>query len=372
MPKRSRKILIVDDSLTNLRIIEKILEQDNIDVTFSYSAKDALDLIKDGYNPDLILLDIMMPGMNGFSFKRQLNAHSSWKDIPVIVISALQEQESKSIAFDLGCVDFMVKPINKEEVRHRVKVQFKVKDQQVKLNEINKELADSNKTREKIFSIISHDLRTSVGNIRNVFKFMIDGLINPLEDKDLILDAEIASRNTYNLLDNLLYWAKSQQGNLSYNPEEVNLSRTVSSILDLEKGSILNKNIDINESVPSDLFVWSDKILLSITIKNLLANAIKFTHKNGKISILAESKGEKVKLSIIDNGQGISAENLKLINEGKSFTTAGTNSEKGTGIGLALVKDCIRISNGKLEINSKLGQGSDFSLYLPVDDDKFQ
>lgn len=372
MAEKSRKILIIDDSLTNLRVIEKMLEKDHIHVTFSYSAKDALELLSDGYFPDLILLDIMMPGMNGFSFKKKLNDHPEWKDIPVIVISALQGQESKSIAFELGCVDFMVKPINKTEVLHRINVQFKVKDQQVRLNEINKALAESNKTREKIFSIISHDLRTSIGNIRNVFKFMIDGLIDAKEDEDIILDAEISSRNTYNLLDNLLYWAKSQQGNLAYNPELVNVSRIVSSLLDMEKGSIVIKNIEIIESIPADLFVWSDKILFTISFKNLLANAIKFTPKNGRISIVAHEAGDMVKLSVVDNGQGISEDNLKLLMGGKSFSTIGTDNEKGTGLGLALVKDCIRICKGKLDIKSKLGQGSEFSIYLPSEDSQVE
>jgi len=363
-----KKILIIDDSITNLRVIEKMLEKDHIKVTFSYSGKEALDLLNSGYLPDLILLDIMMPGMNGFSFKRKINESEKLKDIPVIVISALQEQESKAIAFDLGCVDFMVKPINKQEVLHRIKVQFNFKQQQIRLNEINKQLEESNKTRDKIFSIISHDLRTSVGNIRNVFKFMIDGLIDPAEDKELILDAEISSRNTFNLLDNLLYWAKSQQGTLAYNPESVNLSRTLSTLLDMEKGSAVIKKLEIIESVPSDLFVWSDKVLLTISLKNLIANAIKFTPENGKISIIGQALDHKAKLSIIDTGSGISDSNLQLLKEGKSFTTSGTNNEKGTGLGLALVKDCMRICNGELKINSKLGSGSEFSLFLPIDE----
>jgi two-component system sensor histidine kinase/response regulator len=368
MSENEKKILIVDDSITNLRVIEKMLERDRMKVTFSYSGREALELLNNGYLPDLILLDIMMPGMNGFSFKRKLNETEKLKNIPVIVISALQEQESKSIAFDLGCVDFMVKPINKQEVLHRIKVQFNFKQQQIRLNEINKELEESNKTRDKIFSIISHDLRTSVGNIRNVFKFMIDGLIDPNEDKDLILDAEISSRNTFNLLDNLLYWAKSQQGTLAYNPESVSLSRTISTLLDMEKGSIVIKNLEIIESVPDDLFVWSDKVLLTISLKNLIANAIKFTPENGRISLIGQAIDGKVKLSIVDTGAGISEKNLQLIKDGKSFTTPGTNNEKGTGLGLALVKDCMRICNGKLEVKSKAGSGSEFSLYLPIED----
>lgn len=363
-----RKILIVDDSITNLRVIEKMLEKDHMKVTFSFSGKEALELLSNGYFPDLILLDIMMPGMNGFSFKRKLNESEELKDIPVIVISALQEQESKAIAFDLGCVDFMVKPINKQEVLHRIKVQFNFKEQQLKLNRVNKELVESNKTRDKIFSIISHDLRTSIGNIRNVFKFMIDGLIDPTEDKELILDAEISSRNTFNLLENLLYWAKSQQGTLTYNPESIHLSRIISTLLDMEKGSIVIKKQEIIESVPSDLVVWSDKVLLSISLKNLIANAIKFTPENGRISIIGQALDHKVKLSIIDSGIGISERNLQLLKDDKSFTTPGTNNEKGTGLGLALVKDFMRLCNGELKVKSKLGTGSEFSLILPMDD----
>jgi signal transduction histidine kinase len=136
----------------------------------------------------------------------------------------------------------------------------------------------------------------------------------------------------------------------------------------MEKGSIVIKNLEIIESVPDDLFVWSDKVLLTISLKNLIANAIKFTPENGRISLIGQAIDGKVKLSIVDTGAGISEKNLQLIKDGKSFTTPGTNNEKGTGLGLALVKDCMRICNGKLEVKSKAGSGSEFSLYLPIED----
>ncbi|NOR87501.1 MAG: response regulator [Bacteroidales bacterium] len=359
------KILIIDDSITNLQVVGKILEKDNFQVILAESGEAALKIIENKEIPDVILLDIMMPEMDGFAFKRILNENADWVKIPVIVISALHEQDDKSIAFGLGCVDYMVKPFNKDEIVNRVHVQIKIKEQQKQLIAINQELKEANLARDKIFSIISHDLRTSIGNIRNVFQFMIDGLIDPDEDKDLILDAEITSRNTYNLLDNLLYWAKSQQGQIVYKPELVNVLRVINGVAEMEKGSMLSKQIEYIESVDSDLFVWSDKVLFTIIVRNLLVNAIKFTPSAGRISIVSNAKDGKVKLSVIDSGVGIDEESIDKIMKNEVFTTTGTNNEKGTGLGLVLVKDCIQKSNGTFNLKSKVGQGSEFVIQLP-------
>ncbi len=359
------KVLIVDDSLTNLQVLGKMLDKSKFQVFFAESAEDALKIINRGDIPNIILLDIMMPQMDGFAFKRKLNEQQEWLEIPVIIISALHKQDDKSTAFQLGCVDYMVKPINKTEVLNRIKLQIKVKEQRDELRRMNEELTTANSTRDKIFSIISHDLRSSIGNIKNVFKYIIDGLIDVNEDKDLFVDAEITSRNTYNLLENLLYWAKSQQGQIVYRPELVNVSRIVSNILEIEKGSIVNKKIQCQDSVDSDLFIWTDKILFTIIIRNLLGNAMKFSNNGGVISINAEEKEDSVTFSIADNGVGINKENLQKLNMKIMFTTSGTLNEKGTGIGLVLVKDFVEKCNGQISIKSELGKGSEFSFVLP-------
>lgn len=363
-----KKILIVDDSVSNIKVFGEMLESESAKVSFSFSAREALNLMNDGYYPDLILLDIMMPGMNGFSFKRKLNDHETWCNIPVIVVSALHEQENKALAFDLGCVDFVVKPFQRKEILHRVKVQLKSLKNQEELKRINAELQESNKTREKIFSIISHDLRTSIGNIRNVFKFMIDGHIDPVEDRDILYDSEITSRNTFNLLENLLYWAKSQQGKLVMNPEVFNISRVIKGIIDMEKVSTENKMIELIDSVPEDLEIWADKIFFTISIRNLLANAIKFTSENGRISVIAQQINKEVKISIIDNGIGLSEDQISKLENDKVFTTIGTHNEKGTGLGLILVKDFVKNTNGKLQVKSSKNKGSEFSLIIPSEE----
>lgn len=369
MQSQQKKILIIDDSLANLQVIGKLLEKDNYQITFAESGKIALDLLKEGGIPDVILLDIMMPGMDGFTFKRKINADNELSKIPVIVISALKEQENKSIAFELGCVDYIVKPVYKTEVLNRINVQLKIIEQSKELSRINKELAQSNIDKDKIFSIISHDLRSSIGNIKNVFKFIIDGLIDPEVDKDLLIDAEITSRNTFNLLENLLYWAKSQQGQIINRPELVNVSRLVSSVVEMERGSMISKNIEFIESIDSNLFIWSDKVLFTIVIRNLLVNAIKFTNDGGRISIVSKKEHQFAKISVIDNGVGMDSESLEKLKLEESFTTKGTRNEKGTGLGLFLVKEFIVKCNGKFEVKSKLGVGSEFIVMLPIDKD---
>lgn len=366
MQQIKQKVLIIDDYISNLQIFEKILSKGNYDVSYSESGSHAIGLLGNGYLPDIILLDLMMPVMDGYSFKKEINKNPDWAQIPVIIISALEEQVNKSEAFELGCVDFMVKPISKNELLHRVNVQIQYKKQQEDLKIINKELVNANHNREKIFSIISHDLRSSVGNLKNVFQYILDGSIDLEEDKELILDAEITSRNTFNLLENLLYWAKSQQGQIKCRPELVNLAREVTSIAEIENGSVLSKNINLTVEIASDIFVWVDPILLTIIIRNLIVNAIKFTETEGHIHITTEIKDQQVTFSVIDDGLGMSKRQLEKLRSDVSFTTIGTHNEKGTGLGLMLVKEFVKQSNGLLEIKSEKGKGSRFNIVLPM------
>lgn len=367
MSSKNYNVLIVDDSLTNLQVIASMLDKDKYRAIFAESGKAAINILENSEIPDVILLDIMMPEMDGFAFKRILNENDIWVHIPIIVVSALQEEGDKTIAFDLGCVDYMVKPINKAEVNSRINVQIQMKEQKEKLRKMNEDLIIANNTRDKIFSIISHDLRTSVGNIRNVFKFILDGLIEVDKDEDIIIDSEIASRNTFNLLENLLFWAKSQQGHIVYNPEMVNVSKVIHRVIDIEKGSIVNKKINCQNQVEDNLMLVTDKVLFTIMIRNLVANAIKFSNLGGEINIFSKKNNKNIVFNVSDNGVGISKENLENLQSKIMFTTTGTLNEKGTGLGLVLVNECVERCKGSFEIQSELGKGSQFSLLLPQD-----
>ena len=367
--ENKRLILIVDDSPNNQRIIGTILSNKNYKLAYAASGFEALKFVEKQI-PDLILLDIMMPGMDGFEVKAKLNENPIYKLIPVIFITALEEPENKAKGFELGGRDYIVKPINKLEVLARVRSQLLIQDQNSQLLKINKELQIANDTREKIFSVISHDLRTSIGNMRNVFRFMLDGMVDPVEDRDIIFDAEVTSRHTFNLLENLLYWAKSQQGNIQLYQETIDVEDAVNDVIDQEMGSAINKSIELTKNIESDLKLFGDRITLNIILRNLLINAIKFTPENGKIEVMVKEIEDGISITIKDNGVGMSASDIaKILEKTEAFSKKGTNQEKGTGIGLVIAGEFIELNKGRIEITSEIDQGSEFTVIFPKADD---
>lgn len=358
-------ILIVDDSPNNQRIIGTILSDKKYELAYAASGKEALDFVEKQI-PDIILLDIMMPGMDGFEVKSKLNENPLYKDIPVIFVTALEEPENKAKGFELGGRDYLVKPINKLELLARVRSQLIIQDQKIKLIETNRKLQIANETRDKIFSVISHDLRTSVGNMRNVFRFMLDGMVDPVEDRDIIFDAEITSRHTFNLLENLLYWAKSQQGNIKIHQEMVDVEDAVTDVFDQEMGSAINKNIELSKEIDPGLKIFVDRITLNIILRNLLINAIKFTPEKGKVELFAKEEHDNIRITVKDNGMGMSASDIaKIMQKTEAFSKKGTNHERGTGLGLVIVGEFMEMNKGRIEISSKIDKGSEFTVIFP-------
>lgn len=365
MMENKRLILIVDDSPNNQRIISTILSKKNYNIAFASSGKEALEFVKQQI-PDIILLDIMMPEMDGFEVKEKLNKDPLHKEIPVIFITALEEPENKAKGFELGGRDYLVKPINKLEVLARVRSQLLIQDQRNELIKVNRELQLANETRDKIFSVISHDLRTSVGNMRNVFRFMLDGMVDPIEDRDIIFDAEITSRHTFNLLENLLYWAKSQQGNIKIHQEIVNIEDAVTDVFDQEMGSAVNKNIALSKDINPSLHLFVDRITLNIILRNLLMNAIKFTPEGGKVEIFAKELSDEIRITVKDNGMGMSAGDItRILQKTEAFSKKGTNQERGTGLGLVIACEFLEMNKGGIEITSQIDHGSEFTVIFP-------
>ncbi|MCD6179226.1 MAG: hybrid sensor histidine kinase/response regulator [Bacteroidales bacterium] len=360
-----RLILIVDDSPNNQRIIGAILSDKSYQIAYASSGKEALEFVNK-HIPDIILLDIMMPEMDGFEVKAKLNEDAIQKEIPVIFITALEEPENKAKGFELGGRDYLVKPINKLEVLARVRSQLLIQDQKSALIIANDKLRKANETRDKIFSVISHDLRTSVGNMRNVFRFMLDGMIDPVEDRDIIFDAEITSRHTFNLLENLLYWAKSQQGNIKIHQEIVDVEDAVTDVFDQEMGSAVNKSINLTKEVEEGLQLFVDRITLNIILRNLLINAIKFTTEGGKIHVVAKQIADGISISVKDDGMGMSHDDIsRILRKTEAFSKKGTNHERGTGLGLVIVGEFLEMNKGRMEIKSEIDHGSDFTVIFP-------
>lgn len=231
-----------------------------------------------------------------------------------------------------------------------------------------KELLEINEMKDKLISIISHDLRNPMANLR----YTIDLAMNmdqPFDNKVLAKYLKLAfqtSNTMYNLLENLLAWAQNQKGSLEYLPEHIDLNNIVEDTLTLVHLNAKNKQIGIDVQIPRNLKVYADENLLGTVIRNLLSNALKFTNKNGRVKISAQPKYNEVVISVEDNGIGMDKEAInKLLNRKEFFTTFGTNHEKGSGLGFNLCKDFVERNGGKIWIDSASGKGSTFYFSVP-------
>jgi PAS domain S-box-containing protein len=224
-------------------------------------------------------------------------------------------------------------------------------------------------TKDKLFSIIAHDLRSPFNSIIGFSELLIENSNDILleDSEEYIKIINSAAKNTLILLDNLLNWAKSQTGQLSYKPEKIIFSEVVEEIIALSKTIAKSKNIALEYSCKDNLEIFVDVNMLNTVLRNLISNAIKFTNVGGHIKISAELKQNQVEITISDNGIGINKEKLtKLFSIASNTTTLGTADENGSGLGLVLCKEFIQKNNGDIWVESEENKGSNFIFTLPI------
>ncbi len=235
----------------------------------------------------------------------------------------------------------------------------------LKLKGTNKLLQQSNSTKDKFFSIISHDLKNPFNTLLGATEILqsdFDEMSNE-DSKELIEIISHDSRKLYSLLENLLFWANSQTGNLKANRTNIILHQSVSEMEILFKSSAKEKKISVDINISKSLIGFFDQFMFSTIIRNLLSNAIKFTNEGGKIILEAKEQNGIISLKVIDEGVGIEEKNLsKLFNESSNYRELGTNNEKGTGLGLILCRDFAKENNAEIKVNSELGKGTTFEL----------
>jgi len=233
-----------------------------------------------------------------------------------------------------------------------------------KLKKKKKELQEANHAKDKIFSIVAHDLRSPVGTLNS----MIDVLVEDnhgFDYKEILNQFKPVVAGSFDMLENLLVWAKANLGKLETSPVTLSLNQTINETIALMANFSQEKSIEIWFYPEHDIEVRADKIMLETVIRNLLKNAIKFTPENGKIEIVTLIKNSHAQVSIIDNGVGIPSEKQKFILKG-AYNTNGTQNEKGSGIGLMLSKELAEKNGGKLWFSSAESKGSTFSFSVPL------
>ncbi|MBN2484810.1 MAG: hybrid sensor histidine kinase/response regulator [Bacteroidales bacterium] len=354
------KILIVDDVAKNIQLVANFLTKAGYQINFALDGPSALEHAnRDKF--DLIILDIMMPGMDGFEVCRKLKENMVTTDVPVIFLTAKTDDISIARGFEAGGVDYIAKPFNPAELLARVKTHIRLRQREV-------ELTNLNRTKDVFLSIIGHDLKTPVANIVSLGEILNNNLadISEGEKTELINDMVESGRQGLWLLENLLSWTRIQTGKIPYNPQELILHEVIEKNISFIAPVALRKSIQTQSDCDKNLKVNTDVNILNTILRNLLSNAIKFTPVDGEVWLKAnkEANGE-ILVYVTDNGVGIDKQRLdSLFKTIGQVSTLGTQNEKGSGLGLALVNDLVNIIGARIEVESEPGIGSTFKLYL--------
>ena len=239
-----------------------------------------------------------------------------------------------------------------------------------KILESEKQLIEANSAKDKLFSIISHDLRNpfaSIVSFSRMLKRDIDKL-DKVELQELTIELEKSVANINELLENLLQWSRTQTGKIKYNPQYIDVNEIIDENISLFSPKAKEKNVLIDNKVNFNLIVWADYNMTNTVIRNLLSNALKFTNSNGKIRLYYKTNKEHVYLSVEDNGVGIDKEvQERLFNIDSLYSTFGTINEKGSGLGLIICKEFAEKQYGNITFESEEGKGSVFTFSLPLD-----
>lgn len=352
-------ILIVDDLPKNIQVVASILQKENYHLAFAQSGHKALSHVK--YNQfDLILLDVMMPDMDGFEVCRQLKANEETRDIPVIFLTAKADTDSIVKGFDSGAVDYVTKPFNGTELLVRVKTHLELKS-------TRQDLEEANTTKDRFFSIIAHDLKNPFNGLLGLSELLIRHYdrFDDEKRKKLLNDIKNVSELTFKLLQNLLDWSRMQTGKMQWVPEELDLYYLVEENIALHKTNAESKQINLYSTVPKDTPVYADRSMIVTVIRNLISNAIKYTRAGGDVKVSSKTTCGFEKVMVSDTGLGMSVSDMdKLFRIDVHSSRPGTEKEPGTGLGLILCKEFVEKNRGRISADSEPGKGSDFTFTI--------
>ena len=362
------KLLVVDDVQTNVLLLKALLGKEGYGILVANNGQEALEVIRNE-NPDLILLDVMMPGMDGFEVAERLKSEEFRCEIPIIFLTALDDTQSIVNGFILGVGDFISKPFRKEELMVRIKHQLSLVAARRIIEEKNEELRKTIAGRDKMYSVIAHDLRSPMASMKMLLNTIMMSVEKDKIDPDIFDMLEMSNKTSeevFSLLDNLLKWTKSQLGKLTVIPQKLDISGLADGVVEVMNSVAEVKHIKLIRTDHESFFVYVDIEMIKSILRNLISNAVKFSNPDSEIKVGIKAEDGKVIVSVTDSGKGIKKEDQhKLLKDSTHFTTYGTNSEEGSGLGLLLCRDFARKNGGELWFESEENLGSVFSFSLP-------
>lgn len=355
------KVLIVDDVPMNVMLVQAVLKNEGYTLLTCDNGIKALRIANEKH-PNLILLDIMMPEMDGYEVLQHLKSNPETTDIPVIIMSALSDMQSIVKGYQLGATEYVTKPFQREELLKRVAHRYEL----YSIKRIKAELENTIESRDTLYSVIANDLRSPLGSLKmmnNAILTMVDKERVGDEAYEMIQMMNKTSEEVFLLLDNLLKWAKSRLNKQRLYKQQTDINSIINSTAKTYIPMAAQKGVKIIlENPDKELVGRVDIDMLKTIIRNLVSNAMKFSFEGGTITVSSRSEGDLVTVSVKDTGKGIKKEDQdKLLKQDSHFTTYGTKNEKGSGLGLMLCKDFVELHGGKLWFESEgEGKGTTF------------
>ncbi len=371
-------ILIVDDEEINIKLIKGMLAKENYNVFGAFSGQEALSML-DSINPDLILLDVMMPEMDGFETCSKIKQKQKTRSIPVLMVTALSEKKHRLMALDCGADDFLSKPVDMTELKIRVKSLLRIKEYHDQLFERYKEISKKNdaleeleKLRDNLLHMIVHDLKNPLFAISGNLEMLLLDKNNFSETQINAAENCLVSCKDLNaMIQQLLDISKLEHGKLQLNKELTDLTTLVNGALNQFIEKAKEKQISINLVNANRLSSHQiDSGLIKRVISNLIDNGIRHTPKGGKIEIITESANgnNNLCISVMDTGNGLDpACHQKIFNKFEQVDLKMQGVSVGTsGLGLAFCKLAVEAHGGKIWVESEgKGKGSTFRFTIP-------
>lgn len=360
------KIVIIDDNPSNINLAATLLKKHDYDVLSALDGKSGIELVN-REKPDLILLDIMMPELDGYEVCKILKNNTKTSEIPIVFLTALKETDNLVRSFEVGGVDYISKPFKKEELFARVKTHLELKRSRDIILSQNHKLHKLNDEKNNLMHITAHDLKNPLQGISGLIE-MLQFHRHAIDDEEyesICQSINSSTMHALEIINDLLDAHAIEHGKFQFKSEKINLKEILDELYEHFINSANAKYLNLQFNLDNDVFVLADLSKFKRVLENIISNAIKFSPENKNISVNISNNHDYSIISVKDEGPGFTEEDKsKLFKKFTKLSARPTAGESSSGLGLSIVKSLLEVMNGRIELESESGKGAEFKIFI--------